>query len=229
MGQAGRPGEGGIFFNASALAPLRAGQAWHSGRHKYSGSMRSLAVGVVFGVLAALGASAKRPPKQTQQATKLIFQWLDMVECPELKEQNLSLALRYNKDGDVFADTEWNVVYPAQKITKLRQIMTSCRDDGTACEHFMTWNSPMDGCAFISNKHAVWSPCFANIQPPFICPVEAVHYVNKNWTIDKDLLKLLPFPRGRVYKDRLEMWNEKEELTYCFILSFIWKYIKVRD
>lgn len=50
-----------------------------------------------------------------------------------------------------------------------------------------------------------------------------------NWTIDKDLLKLLPFPRHHVYKDRLEMWNEKDQLTYCIILEFTFKYIKTRD
>lgn len=46
-----------------------------------------------------------------------------MYECPEALEQNLTCALRYTRSGDVFADTEWNVVYPAQTITKVRHLL----------------------------------------------------------------------------------------------------------
>ncbi|XP_052128125.1 uncharacterized protein LOC127750461 [Frankliniella occidentalis] len=188
--------------------------------------MRTAMVSLVIGVL-VLVVTTKRAPRPGQ-STKLMFQWLDIVECPELKGQNLSVVLRYNKNGDVYADTEWNVVNAAKKLVKLRQSVSSCRDDGTNCEHFVAWDFK-DGCAFIANRNAIWSPCFSNIRPPFLCPVAAVHYVNKNFTIDKEILNALPFPRGRVYKDRLEMWNEKEELTYCIILSFTWKYVAIRD
>ncbi|XP_034240506.1 uncharacterized protein LOC117644902 [Thrips palmi] len=181
---------------------------------------------LALAALTGLAAAKKKP--SAPLGSKLIFQWVEMEHCPETFDMNATYELRYMRNGDVFADTTFHVRKPAQTITKLRQIITSCTEAGAECEHFMTWDSPMEGCAFISAKHAVWSPTFVNIKPPFLCPIATGLYVNNNWTVDKNLLNLLPFPRNHLYKDRVEMWNEKNELFWCFIFHLIFKLYKPR-
>ncbi|KAE8750745.1 hypothetical protein FOCC_FOCC002455 [Frankliniella occidentalis] len=93
------------------------------------------------------------------------------------------------------------------------------------CRHFYTLRFATRCCNIIADRKAFWSPLFASVEPPFICPLESPTYKICNATIDLPIFQrlfttvdpnlLLP----AVWNAKVQAYDEHQKEFVCLDLK----------
>ncbi|KAK3932821.1 Molybdenum cofactor guanylyltransferase [Frankliniella fusca] len=110
-------------------------------------------------------------------------------------------------------------------VTHSKKHLASIRMDqcviNKPCKHFYTVRFSAGCCNLIGDRNAFWSPIFADSEPDFKCPIDAVTYTIRNASIDyKRFLRLFNaldpnMLQPAIWNNKLQAYDENRKEFAC--------------